>query len=694
MWNREPREVKDAGFEPGFGTFAEFRAHSVEGTRLPSRQDLVNAFRMFFDHKYSYKRAVNSTEAFIARLVLEHLQADRTEEPVLNHKDLRKALEAIALPLSKGVSQDHCEIADVLYSEIKATKSSGKGLSEQGAALVEIDSFELRLYITVLTRFGASVRAAEVLSKLQEITAKSFQIILDKLLMLHMLILRGFATERQEQPEAYARQLLEAGFEYTSEFHEIITTYFAETETNAEGQLREWFQKPIDGGKMVRPEAYMSLVRFSFRTGCQPDWLQTAMQELCDSNPPKLWWDVVLKWAVYQGRDINHIRRMINIMVQLNPTNDYAKVDVFTINGLIAAAVETKNAPLAERANALASEMDLRANARTHALLLEARIMGQDRIGAASAFEDLIHCGPLQSVSKTLDSINLYIRHLCGGDSTESRGLVDVLGRVENQHGELETATVAALCLRFLQDDKTMEVVDTLGLHLKKFSMDERRIIRKALLDYCLDGKLSTARAWDCYSLLRQFFPETSRSQRVQLMESFFGRKRSDMACHIFGHMRAHPDENIRPDLDAYVICLEGLGAVPDWESLKMIHNMFKTDTMIQPNVRLFNAFIIAYTGCDEPRKAFDFWQQIADLPEGPTYQSLELAFRACQKMPYGYEKAGAIWDKMQRLEVEVPVNVYDAYILMAAGQEQSDMVKDLLLAREGDYSAKPSHRL
>jgi hypothetical protein len=158
--------------------------------------------------------------------------------------------------------------------------------------------------------------------------------------------------------------------------------------------------------------------------------------------------------------------------------------------------------------------------------------------------------------------------------------------------------------------------------------------------------------------------------------------------------MRAHPDERIRPDLDTYVLCLEGLGAVPDEESLGMVHNMFKMDTMIQPNVRLLNALMIAHTSCDQPRRAFDYWGQIANLPEGPTYQSLEHVFRACQKIPYGYDRAKLIWEKIQKLDVDIPENVYDAYTLMLAGQMELEKTKDMLLFKQVEYAGKLTPRL
>lgn len=703
--NKPPREVRDAGFEPGFSTFVDFQAHTFENLKPPSREDLVEAFRLFFNYKTAHKRPVNTSQAFVSRLVVEYLQRGDSETPALDLGDLRKALDAIARPLRTDESQNHVAFAEVLYTEIRALKLSaaGKKRSYREDRYDELCSEELERYISVLTRFGATDKAADLLSNFEGLVSRFNLEKPNKLSELHMLVLRGYSPSRfhrgigctkqewQSRSKTYANKLLAAGFGYLPVFHATMTSSFAELDHDAEGELRYWFQKPIAGEKMATPDAYLALIKFSFRTDRQPEWLVTAMQTLCDSNPPKPWWDIILKWALYQGKDISDVKHMIDVMVQLNQRDESVRVDIFTVNGLLAIAVEAKKALLAERANALASEMGLMPTARTYALLLEARIIGQDNTGAASAFEDLIHCGPFYSGSKFNEVANMYIKYLCSGTWAKFEEILSVLSRVERQQGELEPETVVALCTKFLKDDKIMEVIDTLGLHLKQFSMAERRLVREQLVSYCLDKAISTARAWDCYSLLRQFFPETSRAQRMQLMEGFFGRKRADMASRIFGHMRAHPDDAIRPDLDAYVACLEGLGAYPDSDSLNMIHNMFKMDNMIQPDTRLYNAFMIAYTGCKDPQRAFDFWRQITNSQEGPTYRSLELIFRACQILPYGYDKAKIIWERMERLEVDVPAHVYDAYILMAAGQGKLDKVKDMLLSRQTGYDAEPT---
>lgn len=727
---KPPREIKTVGFEPGFETFIEFRSNTVNKVKPPSREVLLQAVRAFFDHKLLHKKPVNKTQAFVARLVIEHLQADRPgragapqpandlerkawlAQPMLNREDLQKALRALAIHNRHGTSKDVADLAVFIYQELKALKislPSWKGADERKRKLSEIHSDDLPRLFTILTHHNQTTLAAEMLSKLKDVVidpakprSRDEEGTRNKLFELHLKVLRGYGREGDHyRLRAYAKMLCSAGFPYTPEFAMSMTNAFASMGEDGEEELREWFEKPLvheDPSRdrqldnLQSPKAYMDLVTFSSKTGRQPDWLKTALQELCDMNPPKRWWDVILKWAVCQGKDIGHIRHMIGVMAQVNPKDESVRADILTFNGMLRVAIAHKEYFLAERINSLASELGLRPNADTHISLLKARIAGQDNIGAASAFQDVIHAGSIKPGSEANEVLNLYLRYLCS--IADSPTVIDSLSRVEAQEGQLEPETVVEVCLKFLRDDRTMEVVDTLGLHLTQFSMDERRIVGKELLLYCLDMSISTARAWDVYSLLRQFLPETSKEQRTQVMKAFFSRKRPDMACHIFGHMRSHADDKIRPDSETYIICLENLGSFPDLESLTMVHNMYKMDALIQPSTRLYNAFMIAYTGCNEPRKAYEFWRQVANSKDGPTYKSLELAFRACQKLPYGYDRAKVIWDKMHSLEVDIPAPVYDAFILMLAGQAQLDKAKAMLLARHTDYAEEPAQIL
>lgn len=693
LFNNAPREIRDAGLEPGFGAMAEFQARAAEGVKLPDREELITSFRIFFNNKLNHKRPVNRTEAYSARLVLEHLSRGEPEEGRLLVKDLRNALDALTRPSRKQSGDDIVKFASMLYDQLRQASFSGAAstpaeTSEQ--RFNELCSEDLKRYITILTRHGASHEAARILEGFKDLTPRFFLGRPSKFSDLHLMVLRAFAVERNSALPKYAEELEASGFKYYPEFHEALTTFHASLGRDSEDDLRRWFEKPIAEGQMARPEAYLALAKYSATTGRRPAWLMKALQALCDLNPPKAWWDVILQWAIYQGKDINQIKHMINVIAELNEADESVQADIITINGLIAAAIENQSLLLAERIYALASELGLRPDVQTHTLLLQARIAGNDTTGAASAFEEILRSSPLIPGSGTQDVLNQYLRYLCSGN-TDSRIVVNILSRLERQRGELDPDTVVAVCSNFLKNDKAIEVIDTLGLHLKQFSREDRDVVQKSLQEYCLSKEASTARAWDCYNLLRQFFPEVNKEERLRLMQGFFDRKRADMATQVFGHMRAHPNEDTRPDLEAYVACFEGLGSHPDEESLQMVHNMLKTDTKIQPNTRLYNALMLAYTACEEPGKAYDFFQKITNSVEGPSYASLEIVFRTCQLVSSGYEKAQVIWDKIQRLEVEVPLDVLDAYILMMAGQGKLKNVKTLLISRQSDYRAQPT---
>lgn len=687
LFKKPPREVKEGGFEPGFGTFVEFRARSVENTQLPPREELIEAFRTFFDYKVSRKKPLNPTQAFCVRLVLEHLNHTDVG-PSLTKEDLQKALYAVSLPPERGSAREHVQFANKAYHQLNVVKYSGQPVDERDR-VEELNSADLERYIMVLVRQKATKTAMDTLLSFQDLYPLFDPEGANQLNILRYLVLKGLAKDGDETGlRKYANKLLESGHVYSADFHGTMTSFYGDLDTDGEGGLREWFEKPIHDNTRPSPEAYMALVKFSARTRSEPDWLKKALQELCDSNPPKAWWDVILRWAVYQGKDINHIRRMIDVMIQTNEQDDSIRPDTRTINGLLSAAIEHGNPLFAERINSLALELGLRPNAATYSLLLEARTAGEDAVGSASAFDDLIHCKPL--AGHATKAINKYITKICSATPLDYDQVLTVLSNVERREVELEPDTVVALCLMFLKNDKAHEVIDTLSLHISQFSMEDRQVVLDSLLNYCLDRSVSTARAWDCYNLLRQFFPETSREERVALMESFFDRKRADMACYIFGHMRAHANDDMRPDLATYVACLEGLGACPDADSVQMIHNMFKMDTKIQPTTKLYNAFMIAYTACDDPSQAFDFWREISMSTEGPSYHSLNIVFRVCQVMPYGDEKAKIIWDKMHRMEIEIPIYVYCSYMVMNAGQGHLDEVKALLIGMKAEYGKEP----
>jgi ubiquitin-like modifier-activating enzyme ATG7 len=241
-----------------------------------------------------------------------------------------------------------------------------------------------------------------------------------------------------------------------------------------------------------------------------------------------------------------------------------------------------------------------------------------------------------------------------------------------------------------LKRDEVHEVFDMLQAHSFHHTIDERARTRDAIFAFCIDRKNDIARVWDAYTIIQHMYDETDVEMRTRLMNEFFERKRCDMAFHVFGHMRQQSRQDKRPTVDTYVQCFEGIGKCADMENLEMVHNMMKMDPYIEPSTRLYNALMLAYAICEDPYKALEFWADITNSREGPTYSSLQIVFRVCEMKPFGDKLAKEIWNKMRRMEIEVTPAVFSAYVGALAGQALLDEVKALIDGMESDLGFGP----
>jgi len=173
-------------------------------------------------------------------------------------------------------------------------------------------------------------------------------------------------------------------------------------------------------------------------------------------------------------------------------------------------------------------------------------------------------------------------------------------------------------------------------------------------------------------------------------MHEFFARKRSDMATHVFGHMRQSPFPHRRPTTGTYTQCLEGIAKSADNNSLEIVHNMLKLDSEVEPDTRLHNALMMAYSACGQSDRSLGFWDDIVYSREGPTYDSICIALRACQLTPFGERHARDIWGRLQRFEIEVTKEIYEAYVAVLARQGLVTESTELLGKMEDEVGCKP----
>ncbi|KAK3403476.1 complex I intermediate-associated protein 84, mitochondrial [Sordaria brevicollis] len=690
------RVVKLPYFDPGYSVLLQYRKSEVEQERPPPRDQLVTAFKKLTKFKADTKRPLNPNQAFLLTSVLKYLTATQpdADAPVnLELKDLDTAMDAVLPPPPKGnPTQFHLELAQALYKEIKSrrivpTADLDEFLPEDPFAEVGKDFTK---YIKALAQYGGAVEAAnQVKEFFQKLQDENRRHTFKGSTQTWLIPLQGLANEGREEEllKFWEEAQKMASVSFFSPFHEVFVTFYAK-----KGDLKktkQWYYKPIRGDFPPEEETHRELVRASQRFSQSQEWnewLLTVFEEVTQNRSSRQGsLEAILQWSVLAlDKGPDGIMPLLKMMAKKDhkfymykDNGKRVNVRPSTINRLIEAAMEKGNLYLAERFRQLGLELGVKPDVHTYLLHLSYRLDAKDYDGAHEVFLKLASGAIEIEFEEDLPVMNKYLRTLCAQPIPNIERIITITEALEERHATLEAETIIALCRVFLNHDKKFDVIDTLSVHSVSISHIERQQIYKSFVDYICDlPKTTTDRAWDAYSLLRQYFPETSTDDRVRMMESFFERKKPEMACLVFGHMRAHDDGNMHPTADTYVRCLEGLARSPQPDmnpkdpasSLKMVHNMLKMDTRLEMSTRLYNGLMLAYAAAGDPVGALDFWEEhITRSAEGPSYNSLAIVFWCCELIPFGDRYARPIWQKMLRMDLEVPQFVFNAYCAAVA---------------------------
>lgn len=654
----------------------------LDNLRPPPRKELMEAWRKLMQSKLRHKVPLNSTQALQCRRLLEYLaEPSKTDQQVkqLSSADLSVARQVLLDINPNERSKNHADLAKALHAVWSSGNFTGKSRSPE---------LQWSYLVRSLSIFGSSEEALEALySKWDEPLYNTY---LSKEDNLVEIVARGLAGEGKEEELV---QLVEYasghGIPYNSGLQVIMVEFFAGRDRVAE--TKHWFSKPIDQGG-IQVQVYRSIASFAMRNSLQ-EWAMPLFVELGQSQPKKKYWDVLLQAILLTGKSLAELETMMSHMVD---RNGELSPDVHTINGLLRVAVEKQDLALGEEILTLSAQRGISPNGETYLIALSLRLGSNDLVTAKGAYQQVRHLEPWSNESKPelfdefRQSANKYLVALCSQTSPDFKLILAVLESTEEDQIRLEPETVASLCLGFLENDQHFEVMDILSAHSFMYSEGEREVIQNAFVTFCLDSSTSTSRAWGGYQLLHQFFQDTSFELRVKLLGAFFERKRPDMASHVFGHMRAHRNKSYHPTIDTYIQCLEGFSQHPDTEGLDMVHNMLKMDTAAQPNTKLYTALMLAHTGCDRPLAALDYWNEITQSREGPSYASLEAVFWTLERKPGGCKKAREVWERIERMDLEVPPRVYNAYIGAIAGSGNEKEVRSLILNMASCVGSEP----
>ena len=649
-WTKEPN------IDPGLDKMLDVNSRSSMHERAPPPDQLVAAFNSFFKNKVRKKEPLQEIQAYHAARTLKHLQdANKDQDGFgLTLEDLQTARDALVY-LPQDQVATHNQLARTLYEEIKRRKTTDTSIS------LAVGPKDVLPYVTVLCQTGDALEARDlVLDSWTTHPGKMGR-------RMWTWALKGFAKEKNDAELLRTLSMMEDnGVPFDAKVHQVMTTFYALK--NDVGSTKKWYKHPIADNEAPTYHTNAQIMRFCIRNN-ELDWGEMVFRSIVESNPNKTTWDVIFQWASALGKGVDEIERMMEVMVRRNPDDDALRPDINTINHLIEFANSRNDPYTAERYVVLGQKWGMTPNARTYILQMDYRIDVGDIDGARATYSKLL--GEEVKDNADVAVVNKFIRTLCKGRQIKHEQIMAVVEDLNERRARLDPETVSALCVLHLQRDELAEVVNLIKDHTYNYSMDERAVVSDTLIRFIKDRKNSTEIAWDAYTLVTHAFDEISVETRVGLMQEFFGRKRSDMASYVFGHIRQHRHRDDRPTTEAYIRCFEGIGRAGDLEALEMVHNMLKLDTAIEPGTRLYNSLMLAYTGCDMPGRSLEFWEDITNSREGPTYNSIRIALRACEGSMSGDVEARKIWKRLKTLGVKMTRELLAAYIGALSGHGQ-----------------------
>ena len=688
------RRAKPVNYEPGFETMLDLNNRLSTGARPPPPQELAQAFVDFFRSKQKGALALEDIQAQYALETFQHLQTTYTEDPYfgLKSEELRMALKLLKLVGSPNCQyKAHNELAKAIFEELKRRRDTMTEDQEQPVLFHE----DLLQFIQVMSRFGDALYARDLIEHYWEDYLKPEKALKYVKAIKYVKtspwsqVIRGLIREKRvEELQKTVDIMQKYKMPFDPTVHQTITVFYAARRADME-MTKKWYQHPIANGRPPTDVTDTAVLKLCISLG-ELEWGDAIFRSLVERTPEeKAPWDVILQWAAAKGKSVDEIERMMEVMVRRQEERGLTpSLDMETINGLVELANSRNDPYTAERYVALGQKRGFSPNARTYLLQLDYRIKVGDLGGARSAYARLQ--GEASVDSEDLPLMNKLIVALCAEKRQNYDAIMGVVEDLGERKARFEPETVAALSLLHLQRGEMEDLVDLLNTHAFHYGLDQRALISRVLISYILDHTNPTSRAWDSYNVLRQTFSEIDITSRTSLMEHFFTRKRSDMATHVFGHMRQQEIKALRPTVSTYVACLSGIAKAGDLASLEIVHNMMKLDSEIEPNTQLYNALMLAYTGCGEPHTAQCFWEDIVQSREGPSYASIQIALRACERAAFGERVARDIWAKLKRFEIEVTREIYAAYVGSLAGHNLFAECVKLINDAEKEAGYKP----
>ncbi|KAL8817036.1 MAG: hypothetical protein Q9223_004048 [Gallowayella weberi] len=682
-FSREPvRKQKPPDFDPGLEEMLQLEQALAKHERPPPPPALKNAFTSFvLDKQENERLAVEDSQIGLLLATFRYLQ-DTKQEDAGPGLSVGEMVNTMSLLTGTGLRR-----ATETANTVSLARSLYEEVNRKGDVAGEYRQQALNALIEVL----ASKKKPEEARSLLEEHWRNNPSAIDQKQWTNVLL--GFAkVDDQDQMLRTIETMKRYNVLFDVLTHQYIVEFYA-SHKNVE-MMKKWYDYGVANGLKPTERTVRRVLGVCIYNN-ELEWGEPLLRALVDSeasnaNDSKAYWKLILQWAAAKGKSVEELDRLLNVMVQKTQEQGlHIQPDISMINSLVSFAAFKNDPYTAERYLTLGRNWGLEPDSKTLLLQLEYRVSSGDLDGAKAAYDELK--GRELETDADLKFVSRLIVALCNQKPIRYNVIMELVDDLSERKARFSPDTVSALGLLHLQRAELHDLLDLLNSHTYHFEASKRTSICNDLMQYCFDRSILTAKVWDAYNIIRRTFKrEMDLDTRTKMMLEFFERGRSDMATHVFGHIRHLDMPNVKPTIETYVLVFEGIAKAADEESLSLVHNMLRLDATIEPNTRLYNALMLAYLGCNDTDESLMFWDYIVHSREGPTYSSIRIALRACQASPFGERPARDIWSRLKRFNIQVTEEIYAAYVGALAAQALFDECVELIDNAEQEAGLTP----
>ena len=699
---RTQRKIKKMDIPTGLETLSELSHAQQTSARPPKDQDIADAFRSFFVTK---KGAFEDFHIGLAHNAFQYLLENPKEggEQWFTRQELLALIDEMIQDRRRPETggKPHVQFGSALIDQITRMEdaemtSSATDSPSKSATLTKEEEYDLVIrpkLVLILTLFGATSQAQEIALKHYNDYSSAPEARKKAIRFVWNQVLGGAARENNDDKMAQVTASFnKSSVPLTSAIQTVLVTQFAGRQQLDAAKF--WYAQPVVGGLNGKPSKINRATYTALLKACALSGDLTFGQEVVtgltkDKIPNKEGWDAIFLWSAALGKGVEEIERMMNVMVRrTEEAKDPIYPDVDTINLLVEFAMSKSDPYSAERYIVLGEKRGIMPDEQTYTMQMQYRLSVKDVDGAKAAYYNLQ--GDFKGSEASIAAVNELIQALCESKQHNYDDIMAIVDDLHERKARFAPETVAKLCILHLRRVEIHDAMDLLQVHAYQYSPAQRAVISKSLCAFILDGETSTADAWDAYQILRNTFPETSREDRIQLMNEFFARNRSDMSCHVFFHMRNHTAESHQANRDVYIAAFTGFARCMDAESLELVSNQLKLEFKIELDTKLRNALMLAHAACGNNKKALEYWREICESREGPSYNSIAIAFRSCEGMPWGDQHAKSIWARLKEQDVDIDKKIFTAYLSAIARNFLHDEALALVETVEDEYGFAP----